>query len=127
MECRAREVPTAALAPVPFVEVPANVTDDRLLGGLDLEASLRRGVGRIAHGLLAVANRGFLQVENINLLPKEVGDPLLSALGQGAIGVERGGLSRRDPAAFALIGSYDPAEGPIRAHLADRLGLIVPP
>ena len=127
MECRAREVPTAALAPVPFVEVPANVTDDRLLGGLDLEASLRRGVGRIAHGLLAVANRGFLQVENINLLPKEVGDPLLSALGQGAIGVERGGLSRRDPAAFALTGSYDPAEGPIRAHLADRLGLIVPP
>ena len=126
-ECRAREVATVVLAPAPFVEVPANVTDDRILGGLDLEASLRGGIGRIAHGLLALANRGFLQVENINLLQKEVGDRLLSALGQGAIGVEREGLSRRDPAAFALIGSYDPAEGPIRPHLADRLGLIVPP
>ena len=127
VECQARADPPAILAPVPFVEVPASVTDDRLLGGLDLEASLRGEVGRVAHGLIALANRGFLQVEHLNLLPKEVADPLLSALGQGTVGVEREGLSRRDPAAFALIGSYDPAEGPIRAHLADRLGLIVPP
>jgi len=125
-ECQARANPPAVLAPAPFVEVPANVTDDRLLGGLDLEASLGGAGRRVAHGLLALANRGFLQVEQLNLLPKEVADPLLSALGQGTVGVEREGLSRRDPAAFALIGSYDPAEGPIRAHLADRLGLIVP-
>jgi len=97
-ECQARANPPAILAPVPFVEVPANVTDDRLLGGLDLEASLRGEVGRVAHGLIALANRGFLQVEHLNLLPKEVADPLLSALGQGTVGVEREGLSRRDPA-----------------------------
>jgi magnesium chelatase subunit D len=119
----------AALLPenAPFVELPVGVSEDRLLGGLDLETTL--ATGRRAHrsGVLAEAHGGVLNVDGLNLLDSTLGNHLLAALDSGEVRVEREGLSLREPARFVLLGTYDPAEGAPRRHLLDRIGLIVAP
>jgi magnesium chelatase subunit D len=111
----------------PFVEMPVGVTEDRILGGLDLEATL--ATGRRAHrsGLLARAHGGLLYADGVNLLEDSTINHLLGALDTGMVRVERDGLSVAEPARFALLATYDPGEGPPRRHLLDRIGLIVAP
>jgi magnesium chelatase subunit D len=112
---------------VPFVELPVGVGEERLLGGLDIEATLARGRRTHRSGLLALAHGGVLNIDGLNLLDDSHGNHLLAALDGGEVRVEREGLSLREPARFVLLGSYDPAEGPPRRHLLDRVGLIVAP
>lgn len=113
--------------PPPFVELPVGVTEDRLLGGLDLEATLARGERVHRSGLLARADGGLLYADGVNLLDDSTINHLLAALDGGVVRVEREGLSVVEPSRFALIATYDPAEGPPRRHLLDRVGLIVAP
>ncbi|MGQ9927553.1 MAG: magnesium chelatase ATPase subunit D [Chloroflexaceae bacterium] len=110
-----------------LVELPVGVTEDRLLGGLDLEATLARGERVHRSGLLARAHGGLLYADGVNLLDDSTVNHLLAALDSGVVRVERDGLSLVEPARFALIATYDPAEGPPRRHLLDRVGLIVAP
>ncbi|MGF1504722.1 MAG: magnesium chelatase ATPase subunit D, partial [Anaerolineae bacterium] len=110
----------------PFVEVPASVDVENLLGGLDIEATLRTGSLVMKPGVLAKAHGGLAYVDGINLLTDSRINALLSVLDEGEVRLEREGVSLRYPARFSLIGSYDPAEGQPRRHLIDRLGLIVP-
>ncbi|NTU86205.1 MAG: magnesium chelatase ATPase subunit D, partial [Chloroflexales bacterium] len=111
----------------PFVELPVGVTEDRLLGGLDLEATLARGERVLRSGLLARADGGLLYADGVNLLDDSTINHLLSALDSGVVRIEREGLSVVELSRFALIATYDPAEGPPRRHLLDRVGLIVAP
>lgn len=110
----------------PFVELPPSVDVENLLGGLDLEATLRTGELRLQHGVLARANEGIVYVDGINLLTDATTNLLLSVMDSGEVVIEREGVSERLPADIRLIGSYDPAEGLPRQHLIDRVGLIVP-
>lgn len=118
----------AALMPgdVPFVELPLNATEDRLIGGLDLEATLATGQRVIERGLLARADGGVLYVDGLNLLDGSCVAHLLETMAGGAVRIEREGLSARHRARFALIGTYDASDGEVRRSLLDRLGLIVP-
>lgn len=111
---------------IPFVEVPPSVDIENLLGGLDLEATLRTGNMVLQPGVLARAHGGVAYVDGINLLTDASTNLLLSVLEEGEVRVEREGFSLRTPARFSLIGSYDPAEGQPRRHLLDRVGLIAP-
>lgn len=117
---------TATLAAT-FVDLPVGVTEDRLLGGLDLEATLARGVRVLRSGLLARAHGGLLYADGVNLLDDSTVNHMLAAIDSGQIRIEREGMSHVEPARFALIATYDPAEGPPRRHLLDRIGLIVAP
>lgn len=110
----------------PFVEIPASIDAENLLGGLDLEATLRTGKVVMQRGVLARAHGGTAYVDGINLLPDTSVNLLLSVLDSGELHTEREGMSLHQPARFSLIGSYDPAEGLPRKHLLDRIGLIVP-
>ncbi|MEO1164137.1 MAG: magnesium chelatase ATPase subunit D [Chloroflexota bacterium] len=110
---------------VSFVELPASVDAENLLGGIDLQATLRTGEMQMQSGVLAKAHGGIVYVDGINLLTDSTGNLLLSVIDEGVVTVERDGVSLRHSAEFALIGSYDPAEGLPRQHLIDRLGLIV--
>lgn len=110
-----------------FVELPVGVTEDRLLGGLDLEATLATGQRVLRSGLLARAHGGLLYADGVNLLDDSTINHILAALDTGVVRVERDGLSMVEPARFALVATYDPAEGPPRRHLLDRVGLIVAP
>ncbi|MBC2653113.1 magnesium chelatase ATPase subunit I [Novosphingobium aerophilum] len=110
---------------VPFVDLPLGATEDRVLGSLDLERALRTGEKVFEPGLLARAHRGFLYIDEINLLEDHLVDLLLDVAASGENVVEREGLSVRHKARFVLIGSGNPEEGELRPQLLDRFGLSV--
>lgn len=113
-------------AATPYVEIPPGIDVENLLGGLNLEATLRRGSVVMQPGVLARAHGGVAYVDGLNLLTDASANLLLAALEEGEVRVEREGISLNYPARFSLIGSYDPAEGPPRRHLLERMGLIAP-
>jgi len=115
----------AASVPVPVVDLPLGATEDRVVGALDLEAALTRGERRFSPGLLARAHRGFLYIDEVNLLPDHLVDLLLDVAASGQNVVEREGISVRHPARFVLIGSGNPEEGELRPQLLDRFGLCL--
>ena len=112
-----------ASAPVPFVDLPLGATEDRVTGALDLQRALGRGEKAFEPGLLARALRGFLYIDEINLLEDHIVDLLLDVSASGENVVEREGLSVRHPARFVLVGSGNPEEGELRPQLLDRFGL----
>lgn len=128
-ECRARAANghhvKSASAPVPMVDLPLGATEDRLVGALDLERALTSGEKAFEPGLLARAHRGFLYVDEVNLLEDHLVDLLLDAAATGENVVEREGVSIRHPARFVLVGSGNPEEGELRPQLLDRFGLAV--
>jgi magnesium chelatase subunit D len=111
-------------APAPFVNLPIGATEDRLLGGLHLERTLK-GDPVLKPGLIAEAHGGVLYIDEINLLPAHLGDALLDTAASGVHVVEREGLSATHPAAFVLLGSMNPEEGSLRPQLLDRFALSV--
>lgn len=113
------------LRPTPVVDLPLGATEDRVVGALDLEQALTRGEKRFEPGLLAKAHRGFLYIDEVNLLEDHLVDLLLDVAASGENVVEREGLSVRHPARFVLIGTGNPEEGELRPQLLDRFGLSV--
>ncbi len=111
--------------PVPIVDLPLGATEDRVVGALDLERALSQGVRAFEPGLLARAHRGFLYIDEVNLLEDHLVDLLLDVSASGENVVERDGLSLRHPARFVLVGSANPEEGELRPQLLDRFGLSV--
>ena len=108
---------------VPVVDLPLGATEDRVVGALDIERALVEGVQAFAPGLLARANRGFLYIDEVNLLEDHLVDLLLDVAQSGVNVVEREGVSVRHPARFVLVGSGNPEEGDLRPQLLDRFGL----
>ncbi len=108
-----------------FIELPLGADDEGLLGGLDLEATLRSGRRVARPGLLQRADGGAVYVDQVNLLADGTANILLGALDAGALQIERDGVSARVAARFVLLASYDPAEGQPRRHLVERLGLLL--
>jgi magnesium chelatase subunit I len=113
------------MRPVPVVDLPLGATEDRVVGALDLEKALSQGIKEFAPGLLARANRGFLYIDEVNLLEDHIVDLLIDVAASGENLVEREGLSVRHPARFVLVGSGNPEEGELRPQLLDRFGLSV--
>ena len=121
--CAAGGPRNAHKKPVPVVDLPLGATEDRVVGTLDLERALGAGVKAFEPGLLARANRGFLYIDEVNLLEDHLVDLLLDVAASGVNTVEREGLSLRHPARFVLVGSGNPEEGELRPQLLDRFGL----
>ncbi|MEM1111281.1 MAG: magnesium chelatase ATPase subunit I [Pseudomonadota bacterium] len=113
------------LEPLPVVDLPLGATEDRVIGALDLEKALHSGEKAFEPGLLARAHRGFLYIDEVNLLEDHIVDALLDVAASGENVVEREGLSIRHPARFVLVGSGNPEEGELRPQLLDRFGLAV--
>lgn len=109
--------------PIPVVDLPLGATEDRVLGALDIEKAIHNGEKAFQPGLLAAANRGFLYIDEVNLLEDHIVDALLDVAASGVNVVEREGLSVRHPARFVLVGSGNPEEGELRPQLLDRFGL----
>ena len=109
----------------PVIDLPLGVSEDRVTGALDIERALTQGEKAFQPGLLAQANRGYLYIDEVNLLEDHIVDLLLDVAQSGENLVEREGLSIRHPARFVLVGSGNPEEGELRPQLLDRFGLSV--
>src|SRR5689334_10961343 len=121
--CLSHKDRAATKAPVPVVELPLGATEDRVCGTIDIERALASGRKVFDPGLLARANRGFLYIDEVNLLEDHLVDLLLDVAATGRNRVEREGISVEHPASFVLIGSGNPEEGDLRPQLLDRFGL----
>ena len=108
---------------VPVVDLPLGATEDRVVGALDIEKALTQGIKSFEPGLLAKANRGYLYIDEVNLLEDHLVDLLIDVAASGENIIEREGLSIRHPARFVLIGSGNPEEGELRPQMLDRFGL----
>lgn len=108
-----------------LVEIPANATEDRVAGTIDIQAALKEGERRFEPGLLKEADGNILYVDEVNLLDDHIVDLLLDAAATGRNTVEREGISYTHSAKFVLIGSMNPEEGSLRPQLLDRFGLVV--
>ena len=120
----ARALAALLPAPAPFINLPLGATEDRLLGGLHLERTLK-GDPALKPGLLAEAHGGILYIDEVNLLAAHLGDALLDVAASGVNFIEREGLSASHPAEFVLLGSMNPEEGTLRPQLLDRFALSV--
>jgi len=127
--CRQKQLQGEKLAAekrkIRVVNLPLGVTEDRLLGSIDIEKALREGIKALQPGILANANRGILYVDEVNLLDDTIADTLLDSAAMGVNVIEREGLSLYHPAKFILIASMNPEEGELRPQLLDRFGLYV--
>ena len=122
-QCLSQEKRATQSVPVPVVELPLGATEDRVCGTIDIERALASGRKVFDPGLLARANRGFLYIDEVNLLEDHLVDLLLDVAATGRNRVEREGISAEHPASFVLIGSGNPEEGDLRPQLLDRFGL----
>ncbi|HEY61406.1 MAG TPA: AAA domain-containing protein [Anaerolineae bacterium] len=128
-ECRERaaqgeELPVE-MRPTPFINLPVSATEDRVVGTLDIEMAIQKGVRHFEPGVLAAANRGLLYIDEVNLLDDHVVDLLLDSAAMGINIVEREGISFTHPARFILVGTMNPEEGDLRPQLLDRFALAV--
>ena len=111
------------------VTLPINATDDRIIGGWEINSLLRGDEApEWKNGLLRMAGDvGMLYIDEVNLLEDHVINLILDVVSTGVLTVERDGIGDSDTdVSFMLVGTMNPDEGPLRPQLLDRFGLYMP-
>ena len=116
---------TTPTTTAPFVTLPLSVTEEMVVGTLNLQQVLNEKQVAFQNGLLAKADQGILYVDEVNLLPDHIVDLLLDVAASGVSIIERDGISHKHDAKFILLGTMNPDEGELRSQLQDRFGLSV--
>ena len=91
------------MSPSRWVRMPVSITDERLLGGLDLSATLATGRPVLQHGLLVEADGGTLILTMAERLPASTAARLTQVMDEGAVVLERDGLAERRATRFAVV------------------------
>ena len=105
--------------------LPLNVTEDMLFGSIDMEYAVSKGERRFEPGLLGRADEHIIYIDEANLLRPELLTAVLDINMAGENRVERDGISFTHKTEYTVIGTMDPREGTLPAHLLDRFGLFV--
>ena len=107
------------------VNLPLHITEDRLLGSIDIKKAMKEGIKEFEGGILKKAHKQFLYIDEVNLLSEHITNILLEVSSTGVNVVEREGISYTHPSNFVLVGSMNPEEGMLRPQFIDRFGLYV--
>ena len=106
-----------------LVNIPLNVTEEQLFGGMDIDATIREGRPVVQKGLLARADGGILYVDDVNLLDQRVLASLLDCVLTGRVVLEREGVSAEYQCETVMIATMNPSDSDISTHLLDRFDL----
>jgi magnesium chelatase subunit D len=108
----------------PWRRMPAHIGDERLLGGIDLAATLRAGRPVAQAGLLAQADGGIVIVPMAERLPPATAARIGAAIDRGHVDAQREGFALRSPARIGVV-ALDEGAGDDEAlapALTERLG-----
>ncbi|RBP11314.1 protoporphyrin IX magnesium-chelatase [Roseiarcus fermentans] len=98
-----RRLAAALPRAAPFRRIPASIADDRLIGGLDIPATLKAGRPVAEKGLIAETDGGVLVIAMAERLPAGVAARIAAALDEGEIALERDGMSMTSPARVGYV------------------------
>jgi magnesium chelatase subunit D len=105
-------------------KIPANITEGRLLGGIDLSATLQHGKPISETGLLGECDKQVVIAAMAERLPRNTVHYLCAALDDGLIAIARDGIETKTAARITLIATDEGTEDEwAHAALTDRLGL----
>lgn len=107
----------------PWLKVPINVSDDRLLGGLDFAATIGSGKPVFSTGILEAADNGVLLLSMAERIPAAASAICGMVLDRAEIQIERDGTARRRPCRIAVVAMDEgiDADERLADGLADRL------
>jgi magnesium chelatase subunit I len=117
--------PHTTREPMRLVELPLNARIEDVVGGINERVAIEQQRVLLDEGILALAHRNLLYVDEVNLLDPAVVKAILDATAQGRTLVRRGPMTRLFPSQFFLVGSMNPEEGSLRPQILDRFGLRV--
>ncbi|WP_339123546.1 VWA domain-containing protein [Fusobacterium nucleatum] len=107
------------------INLPLNITEDNLVGSIDIEKTLKTGKKVFQEGILKKCHNNILYIDEINLLGESIISTILEVISREKNYIEREGISFSHDCKFILIGTMNPEEGDLRAGLLDKFGLYV--
>ena len=108
-----------------IVNIPQNVTDEQLFGGLDIEDAIKFGKTAIRGGILQRADGNILYLDNVNLFDPRTLNSIMECAGSEKVIVEREGISAEYDLRTTVIATMDPAEQQLPDGIADRFDICV--
>lgn len=108
-----------------IINLPLNITEDRLVGSIDINKAIKDGAKFLDEGILKKAHNQILYIDEVNLLSDYIVNILLEVSSSNINIIEREGISHSHPSNFVLVGSMNPEEGVLRSQFIDRFGLYV--
>ena len=105
-----------------IVNIPVNVSEEQLFGGLDVDVAINEGRIAISKGLLSLKDH-ILYVDDIGHMDQGTAISLLDSVREGIVRLEREGVSAEYDCDLKLIATMDPDEADISSHLLDRFDL----
>ncbi len=110
---------------IKIVNLPLNITEDNLLGSLDIEKTLKPGKKDFQDGLLKKCHNNILYIDEVILLGDSIISNILEVASREINYIEREGISISHQCKFVLIGTMNPEEGVLRPQLLDKFGIYV--
>lgn len=108
-----------------LVNLPLNITEDRLVGSISLNKTIKSSKMHFEEGLLKEADQNILYIDEVNLLSNQIVNILIQCISQGENIVERDGISYLHDLNTLLVASMNPEEGLVKKQFLDKFDIYV--
>ena len=106
-----------------IINIPVNVSEEQLFGGMDIDATIKEGKPVMQPGLLSRANGNIVYVDDVNLMDQRILMSLLNSVLEGRVILEREGISSEYATDTILIATMNPSDSDISSHVLDRFDI----
>ena len=106
-----------------IINIPVNVSEEQLFGGMDIDATIKEGKPVMQPGLLSRANGNIVYVDDVNLMDQRILMSLLNSVLEGRVVLEREGISSEYATDTILIATMNPSDSDISSHVLDRFDI----